>query len=356
MAKQNTVTAETKTVEKKQKKQVDEKVPEKTNKKLVEEKVNTKDVEEAVSKKSTKKSTKEPTLNRDTIRSGCSFNVNQMKRWLKSFYSQYSLPVKVKYVKHDKEESTKKSKKEKKVDEQEKSTTSKIKIRNAHMIMVALEQTLALYIVNTAYSKVKKTKESAGLYEITEQQLMDSVRADYCLRYACSRYWDEYRTNAGTSYVNDFGVSKELFCNYIEKNAFSGGNTNVKLTDQAYSYIAFLIVRHRMHMASGALGNIECAQKSTIEERSLLTQLKYNIMHVDGQGTHEKLQSILYKKAEETIGLIVETAKSKKEDKTISKKEKKEKKESKDDDDEEDEDDEASESESESEAEESDNE
>jgi hypothetical protein len=305
-----------KTVEESEKKQ-------KTKNKTVEEH----DESEKKQKTSKNKTTEEPVeehvkkLNKDTLRSGNIFDVNKIKTWIKEFCSQYQLPIKAKR-KTEEEEHTKKGKKSTTKNEEHDKTSSVVKVRNVHMVLGALEQALIVHIVNTAYTKsnLTKPKESAGMYLVTEQQLRTAILTNKCLKFAFEKDLEEYNDTKGASYMKDYGVSREDLRKYVEHNGFAGGNTNVQLEDKGYSFIAFLLLQHRTRVISSALSCAEYATKATIDERSVLVQLKYSQLHIG------ELQKVLLRKVEETIVLLEQSAKSKKEDKTDEKKTSKNKK------------------------------
>ena len=261
-------------------------------------------IEEKSSKKKKESSekSKDEKRNNATLSAKLQFNVKVTQRWLKKFFDNERYYV-VKKVKNEEEKddkkktkkvkdvkNTKKPKEGTEEEEKNESYMTKVKILYAHFAITAADQVMCLHLVNVAGKKSKKGE--AGLYTITEDNMLDAIKDDRDMKYTFSRYLDNYASQ--DDYTSQMNMKKEDVTNFIEKFSPSGGN--VKIDQGAFNVLMFVMYKNRIQLIETAFHMVVFAGKSSVNDKAVMQSIK--TIHVGD------LANTMYKKVEDTSKIV----------------------------------------------------
>ena len=218
--------------------------------------------------------------NKATAFSGLTFNVSESRKWLKEYLSRYKV-----------------EKKRKNTAGVAKSVHEPVKIKSAHFAITAADQVLCLSLVSLADKKSKKA--TAGLRTVTEEILMDSMRASKDFMFAFGKWLDAYSSQ--DNYSKQLGLTKDIIVKFIEK-FLNSGDTSLHIDDQCFNLLSYILLKHRIVMAETAFQMVSYANKSSVDGKSILYAIK--TMHTGG------LCKDITKKIEEVMSIINGSKKS----------------------------------------------
>ena len=210
-----------------------------------------------------------------TAFAGAAFNVEDTKRWMKSYYSSY------KVVRKTKVDTTKGD------DHVPKKSSETVAIKDAHFLLTACDQVVCLTLANCAANRSKKA--GAGLYTITDENLTDGILLNDELRYTFERLLTKYDSHQ--NYSSQININKHTLEKFIEKYAFDGGNSNIILNDSAINLLMYLILQNRFMLAETAFQMTLYKKSASVTDRSILFSI--NTVYIG------KLKNSLFKKAED---------------------------------------------------------
>jgi len=202
------------------------------------------------------------------------FNVKSAHKWMNEYYTKYTIE------------------KKKSKDDEGNESDGKVKILNSHYALTAADQVICLSLVNLASEKSKKA--TAGLYTITEENMLDNIKMNKDFNYTFGRFLDSYDSLG--NYSPQMGLSKKAVMEFIETYAFNGGNTNINLDPRAFNLLMYIMLKNRILLAETAFQMILYAKKSSIDDRAILCAIK---TIYTGQ-----LGSTLYKKVEDVSKIV----------------------------------------------------
>jgi len=217
------------------------------------------------SKKSGKKSDKDrkskfadvdkgDTANKATAFAKLHFNVISTQKWLAAYYKKYKIERKKKTDASDDDEKD-----------------NRVRILNAHFAMTATDQVICSTLVTAAHSSSKK--ESAGLYTITEENMINTVKLSKDLHFTFGRFLDSYDTDG--NYCPQLQLKKEEVTKFIETYGVTGGgNTSIYLDSGAFNFLMYIIYRNRVLLAESAFQMSQYAKKSSVDDRAILFSLR----------------------------------------------------------------------------------
>lgn len=191
--------------------------------------------------------------NKQTAYAKLFFNVSPTKKWLNGYYKKYSIEKK---KKDDKD----------KDDEEDKS----VRILNSHFALTATDQVVCLSLVNLAAARCKKA--DAGLYKITEDDMVSSVRNSREFSFTFERFLNSYDNCC--DYDAQMQIGKKNVIKFIENFAFEGGNTNVHLDHGAYNFLMYIMLKNRILLAETAFQMVTYARKSSVDDRAIMYSLR----------------------------------------------------------------------------------
>jgi hypothetical protein len=220
------------------------------------------------------------------------FNVKNSQTWLKNHLKRHKIVRKQK-------------------DGKDNDDDGKVKIFNAHFALTATDQVICLSLVNLASNKA--TKAAAGMYEITEEQMMDNINLDRDFTFTFGKYLVHYDSHE--NYTSQLNILRSTVNKFIETYAFNGGNSNVSLTDEAFNLLMFIMLKNRIMLTETAFQMSQYAGKSSVDDRAILHSIK---CHYTGN-----LYRAVYKKAEEVSRIVRGLKKEKEEDDDLNKSAKK---------------------------------
>jgi hypothetical protein len=219
-------------------------------------------------------------INEATRVSGLNFNVKTTHKWLSKHYSNH-------YNKEYNE------------------TT---KIINAHFALTGIEEVLCHSIVSYVCQKACKNK--GGIYTITEEQMLDSIKMSPEYDYLFGRVINKYDTNI--NYINELMLKEESVETLIKLACSQGGNSSTNFEYGAYNLLMYLLLQNRILLANTAYQMMMYGKKSSVDFRAIT--LSVNIFYKD--------KSVLYnditKKLEE-ISRLLKNRKEPKEKKEVKK-------------------------------------
>jgi len=222
-------------------------------------------------------------INKTTKEAGLLLNVSIVKKWLRNFYEKNYY------------ESHKKINKD-----------YKIRFINAHYVITASEQVIIIQLLNLFSNKVKKSK--TGLYEITEDQIIDAIKLDDDFNFAFNRfYYDE-----NIDYTKELGYKDKIINEFIEKYCFDGGNVNISISLKALNMISFILVQTRIML--GNIGYFMMNKKKDSKNGTVNGKIIFNGISLYFNG---KLRDKLLTKIETVLKTIKD--KSKKNNEEIKK-------------------------------------
>ena len=282
MAKDKVIEKSTKGDAKKTSVKVEEKAPKKVNSKdkEKEKQKESKDTKGKDTKKSDKDDKeKRPNKYADIEKGDCPnkatafaklhFNVGSAKKWLNEYFKRYTVE-------------------KKKKEDKDAETDSKVKILNSHFALTAADQLICLSLVNLAGEKSKKA--AAGLYTITEENMMDNIKMSKDFNYTFGRFLDSYDCHG--NYAPQMGLKKETVLEFIEKYAFNGGNSNINLDGQAFNFLMYIMLKNRILLAETAFQMIVYARKSSIDDRAILCAIKTIYTGQLGNSIYKKVEDV----------------------------------------------------------------
>lgn len=226
--------------------------------------------------------------NKATALGGLKLNVKTVQKWLKEYYTRYPIEKKKKEVKEkennksDKDDSDKNNneeKKEKKVKKvKDPNDPQYVNILNAQYAISAADHVLCILLVNLASEKSKKL--TAGMYTITEENMVNSVKMDKDLNYTFGKFLDNYDTlETYAPQLKGFdGVGKKTVIHYITSHAFSGGNTNFHLEEGAYNFLMFILLKNRILLAEAAFYMTRYNSRSSVSDKAVICST--NIVYI----------------------------------------------------------------------------
>jgi len=186
-----------------------------------------------------------------------SFNVIDTAKWLKKYFTGYQLAKKV---------STDDAKK--KDDDSEKKESS-IRVGNTNFAFGVVDECLCSRLGSVVLKKTKKN--TVGLFLITEENLMDSIRLNKDLNFTFGRFLDEYDSHS--NYESNTGVKNKDLHKFLEKHSFDGGNVSVQLEKGAYNLLQYCMLKSRNLLAELCYHKILYAKKQSLDPRSVLLSL-----------------------------------------------------------------------------------
>lgn len=235
-------------------------------------------------------------------------NVNTTGRWLAEYYTgradeSYIDLMQKKYddrqlKKKPDDEKTKKDKKAKGKDEttddaKEKKIKSKPTFRHCDTALTIVEEVLCLSLINLVSGSIKK--EKSGMYTVTEDQLVDSVKLNNDFFYTFSKFLNKY--DSGQEYSKALNLPMQTVTKFIEKFAFTGGNANTHLTHGAYNFLLFILLKNRIMLADTAFQVMKHGEKYAVNYKCMETAVN---IHYAGT-----LRSVIAKKLDEKRKLVV---------------------------------------------------
>jgi hypothetical protein len=248
--------------------------------------------------------------NKQTAFAKLTFNVQDTKKWLVRYYNGYSEKQKKekkddkdskdskdsknkdKKVSKDKDKKDKKKKEEVKDEETKGNEKPKVKILGAHFILTASDQVICLELVNFASNRAPKG--TAGLYTITEDNMLDTVRLNKDLNFTFGRFLDMYDMHA--DYASQLNLKYSTVSDFIDKFASGGGNTQIKLEHRAFNFLMYVMLKSRILLAETAHEMSKYARKTSVDDRAVLHAL--NTVYVG------ELLKTVFKKAEDVHCLV----------------------------------------------------
>lgn len=235
-----------------------------------------------------------------TAFAGLHLNVETVKKWLKNYYDDYKVERKQKTapptqtpVQTEKAPAKKGAKAQETTppptaDTKPKVVSEKVMLNNANFALGAVEHSLCLGLVGLVYEKSKKG--GAGLYTLSEQDLMTALESNREYNYTFGRLMFGYFTKQ--DYVTQLGFDKRDLVAYIEQYGFTGGNTSVNIGG-VLNLIAFLMLQSRTLLAETAYWSTIAKRGTTVSDRSILCAIP-----VVYQG---QLKDTLFKKCEDVM-------------------------------------------------------
>lgn len=196
------------------------------------------------------------------------FNVKSTQKWLVEYYKRYTIDRKKK--------------------DEDKGDDNRVKILNAHFALTAADQVICLSLVNLAADKSKKA--AAGLYTITEENMIDNIKLDKDFNYTFLRFLDMYSPQE--NYAPQMGLTKDTVMKFIETYAFSGGNSNVNLDNQAFNVLMYIMLKNRIMLAENAFQMTSYAHKSSVDDRAIMYSLKTVYTGQLLQRMHKKVEDV----------------------------------------------------------------
>lgn len=213
------------------------------------------DTESTESKKKTSraKDKKEDHRTNETVEAGLYFNVQPFKKWLKSYYenngmnlefprSQKSLEAKVK-SKSEKpaKETKKKTKKNSDGDEESGSSINSPNCSGVQFALSAVVERTCRFILSEVISSAKKDVDSANLYQLKTDTLMDAVRSNSKLSEHFKKYLDQFvQSTTYTKNLEDC-IPVKHFKKFVESVVGSNVNENNSLNLVAYLLYSVLV-------------------------------------------------------------------------------------------------------------------
>lgn len=191
------------------------------------------------------------TANKATAFAGLHFNAISTQKWLSSYYKKYK-------VEH----------KKKKADSDDKDKDNRVRILNAHFAMTATDEVICSSLVSAAHNNSKK--QEAGLYVITEEGIINTVKLSKELDFTFGRFLDSYDTNS--DYSPQLQLKKDEVTKFIE--TYGVRNTSIHLESGAFNFLMYIIFKNRVLLAESAYQLSQYAKKSSVDDRSILFSLR----------------------------------------------------------------------------------
>lgn len=227
--------------------------------------------------------------NKDTEKANLHFNVKTTNKWLKEYFSSYTVERKKKN--NDNDGDNKKTKKE---EEDQEIKNNSIKMNGAQYALTAVDEVLCVEMANLAFGKT--TKDKAGLYLIKEDLLLDSMKLNKDFAFSFGKFFDSYSSKE--KYGKQLSIEKKDVLKLLETCAFSGGNTSVNLDDSAYNLMMYVVLKNRILVAETTYQMLLYSKKASIDGRAVIHSVRAIYC-----GTTE-LHKTLSRKAEATNALI----------------------------------------------------
>lgn len=219
---------------------------------------------------------------------GLIFNVRNTHKWLSSYFDRHN----------DKEYINAMLIQKNKSDGNQK-LTLKTKLSNSHYALTCIEEVLCISFLTLVSQKTKKNK--AGMYNITEDQMIDCINSSPDFKYTFGNSIETYNTNY--NYSCELLLKKE---NIDKLFSFHNSDTNTVLEHSAYNFLMFILLQNRILLANSSYQMMMYAKKLSIDYRAIMIAI--NIFY--------KEKSILYvsikKKLEELSRLIKDKKDNKK--------------------------------------------
>ena len=264
---------------------VEEKNPKKVNSKDAKKDTKGKDVKKSDKKGDANDGEKRPNKYAEIDKGDCPnkatafaklyFNVKSVQKWMNEYFKKYSIEKK-------------KSSTDTKKDDEDAENDGKVKILNSHFAMTAADQVVCLSLVNLAAAKSKKA--AAGLYTITEENMLDNIKMSRDFNYTFGRFLDSYDSLG--NYAPQMGLSKKTVLEFVEAYAFNGGNSNINLDNQAFNLLMYIMLKNRILLAETAFQMIVYARKSSIDDRAILCAIKTIYTGQLGNDIYKKVENV----------------------------------------------------------------
>lgn len=205
--------------------------------------------------------------NEATRKANLYLNVKRTQKWLKKYYERYTTEKK-----------------------NEKGELEKhpIKLIKSYHVLTASDQTLCLKLINLEESTSKKSIN--GLYNITEEQLINDVKINKDFKYTFGKFLDAYETHE--DYFSQLEYDSKQFNKFIETFAFSGGNSNIHLNKQAFNFLSFIILKARIMIVETAYQMIRFANKSSVNDNAILYSVNTIFIGDLLQAIHKKIEDV----------------------------------------------------------------
>jgi len=251
----------------KKSKEVAKEVAKEATKEVVNEKNNKKsnNVKESSKEKNNKKSEEvkdvnKPSVNKDTEESGCHFNVNITKTWMKTFFSRPEYEVS--YAKKLDKDST---------DSEKIIITKQVGIlKGTYCCLTGINEVLISSIINLAGKKAKRDSKSE-LIKITEENIIDVIRLDNVLNKAFGHFISDF--DSTQVYQKELNINKKEFNTFIETQCMHG-NSTVTLEQGAFNFVMFILRKIDTLLCDCTFQMARCYGKTQINDRSIFCALK----------------------------------------------------------------------------------
>ena len=240
----------------------------------------------------------EPKMNKNTLKANLRLDVNTRARWIASYLKNNKL--KVLFTKKESDET--------------KTTYEDFpNISGSQFAITAVEQTLLSSVINIAFKKTTKTKE--GLYNITDNIIIDSVNLDNSLSKIFSKELMQGAYDSSTDYVKLLEINKkDEIVQFIEKYACD--STKVHIDDSGMNFLMYLLQENRKKLIHTAYCMLCFAGKKTINFRAIEFSVRVHYSHC------KSLCDLFLKKLDEVSTLVDEANKAEAEERKAEKAEK----------------------------------
>jgi len=200
--------------------------------------------------------------NQLTLKSGCHFNVNKTKNWIKNFYSRpnYQIVSKKKTNKSEEDDDDDDDKKEKHMG----------CFKSGYCVLTGINEVIMNNLINQAAKKAKKDVKT-GLLKITEENMIDVIRLDKELNKALGHFIDEY--NSSNTYQKELDISKAELNSFVE-NKCMNGNSTLFLDVNAANFLMFIVRTVDSLLCECSFQMSSCYFKSNINSDNIIHSLK----------------------------------------------------------------------------------
>jgi len=183
--------------------------------------------------------------NKNTDKCGLVFNVNNTKKWMKKYFER---------VYED---------------------TNTIKVSNAHFTLSATDEILCIKFSLYACKRAVDSEPVNGLYELTLNNIRDSIRLNADLNYTFERLLCKY--DNGQDYLSEMNIKKQEIIEFIEKYAFNGSNINIG--KDALNFIMFIMLQNRIMLMNTIYNLVNYKKSKTISENAIAYAVQINYIN-----------------------------------------------------------------------------
>jgi hypothetical protein len=202
--------------------------------------------------------------NEETCRLGLTFNVKTTKNWLRTHLKRH------------------------KIESKSEDKSDNVKIFGSHSMLTAADQVVCLLLVNLSAGRAKK--ETAGIYKITEDLMIDSIRLNKDFNFVFGRFLDTY--DSQQNYEAQLLLPRKIVTKFYEKYAFDGGNSNINLSDDAYNFLMYVMLKNRIMLVETAFYMSQYAKKTSVDDRAILYAVKSHYVGELGKSMFKKLEEV----------------------------------------------------------------